>query len=292
MQVFFFLSIRHLIIQPWYISTERSVRTLCRGWTCGSSKENLTSNDLFAKLIKSYKKGESEISLKDGLSDLISSNFLPALSASGIFHLFNIGGFEYNPEESYQILKKCANEGFWACHEHLAFHPLTDNRSFHLHEAAEKGSVISMQKIAFNLIKEEKYEEANEYLYPLLEVASHTWFQDRRTGLEYAKDVKSILLNKKPNKAWNDLKNKAYDGNLPAALWVFNGFLAGKYDNITSKELSHLTRGYVENAVWKYDITDIFRYKEGINHREIVRYFSRVGNEAALALCSYSSFNM
>ncbi|OHT07392.1 hypothetical protein TRFO_24407 [Tritrichomonas foetus] len=289
--LFFF---RHFLIQPLYISNESTIKVICRGWTCGNSKNNLTQNDNFIQIIRDYKENILNMSLSTALDKFLLDGFIPAISAAGLFHLFEIDDFSYNPQKSLELLKKCASDGYWACHEHLAFHPLITNPSeqdFHLHEGAKLGSVSSMYTIALNCIENEKYEEANNYLFHLLYAISGNWFQKRRAGLEYADDVKSILLNNnKSLHSWRDLKKKAKSGHLPAALWIFDGLRTGRFNEISAKEMAFLASNYVENGLLKTDALSALNSKDRFNKKEVMKYLVRMGDKVAEAFLSYPDF--
>mgnify|MGYP001042340565 CR=1 FL=1 len=287
------LLFRHYFIQPWFLSSGKSSKFLCRGWICGSSKDNVTEREYFVKVIKKFREEKLETSLFHALKDLISANYLPALCASGLFHLFNYDDFEFDVQKSYDILTKCAEQGFWACHEHLAFHPLTQekDRWNHIEKSANMGSVNCIRKLASKHIKLEEYEQANRLLYPILFAMSSNWLQQRRTGPAYAKDVKSILLNDHHVAlSWKDLFKKAKNGNLAAGIWIANGFLTGKFKNTTSKEISLMMAKFVENGQWQFDVTDLFYSNDNFNKIEIIKYLARFGDQAALAIDSYSEF--
>ncbi|KAK8857909.1 hypothetical protein M9Y10_013008 [Tritrichomonas musculus] len=291
--ILFSLLFRHYVVQPWFLASGKSSRYLCRGWICGSSKDNVTEREYFIKVIKKFREEKLETSLYTALKDLIHNNYLPALCASGLFYLFNYDDFEYDVQKSFDILTKCANQGFWACHEHLAFHPLTkeENRRKHMIESAKSGSIICIRKIAKDLIEKKEYDRANELLYPILYSMSSNWLQQRRTGPAYAKDVKSIFLNDRHvTLSWKDLLKKSRDGNLAAAIWIANGFIVGKFKNITSKEVSSMLMKFTENGQWRFDVIDLFDSEDFFNRKEIIQYFARIGDPAALAVNSYSEF--
>lgn len=291
--ILFFLLYRHYIYQPWFLSNGPSSKFLCRGWYCGSSKDNVTEREYFYKVIKKFKEEKLKTSLFTALEKLTSINYLPAVCASGLFYLFNYDGFNYDVQKSYNILAKCANQGFWACHEHLAFHPLTNDneRWIHINISAKLGSVNCMKKLASEYIKKEEYEKANQILHPLLIAMSSNWLQKRRTGPAYAKDVKSILLNDRHvSLSWKDLFKKAKNGNLAAGIWIADGFLNGKFTNTTSKEIAMMMDNFTNNGLWNFDVTYLLETDDSFNKKEIVKYLSRLGDQAAQALDSYSEF--
>ena len=293
MILLFCFLIRHFIISPWFIPNDSASKLLCHGYLCGASKESITSSDQLKDIFKGYKKGDLKRGLSIAMESLLAKKFLPAMVASGVFHLFGIGDFEYNREKSFKILHECANRTSWIAHEILSFHPLTkDNmRIIHLKAAAKMGSAIAMQIIANQHFADGKYNKSLNLMYTLLTSMSPMYYQKRRSGPTYARSVRSILLNdRNVALSWRDLFSKAKGGHLPSALWIIDGFINGKFHNATSKELSVMAMKYIEDAPWNIDAFSILNSDDTINKKEIIHYLAQTGNEVAQAYDSYAEF--
>ena len=256
------------------------MRALCRGWFCGASKDFIEKNEELQRITSNYKNESLNASLYDALQEMIEYKFIPALCASGVMHLFGIGGFEPNLEKSRDILQ---GSDFWNCHEGLAFHPLLSEqeRSEHLKIAAAQGSVLSMLKLALS--------EDNITVYRhLLFSSAGAWYRKRRGGVNFAKRARKIFTATDADKAWMEMYSRASAGHLPSAVWIVDGFLNGKF-KMSEENISKVLRPVVTNGPWKFDVNEILLSKDEFNKSAVLEYMAHAGDEIAQVYLSYPS---
>ena len=294
MNILLIICSRKITMMPWWIPSEiedPSMRQLCRGWSCGSSKENITLNEKFNLKISKYKNNSLNSTLYKSLNKLVHSGYVPAICASGFFHLIGIGNYEINIEKSLNLLNYGASLNFWSCHEILAFHPNSTNKEFHLEKASNLGSVLAKIKIANKFITQYPYNyiEATKILKHLGTTSISSWFKKKRSGIEFSKIIKEIYLNEFENHTNNYLKLKkmALNNHLPAILWLTDGLLKNKTNIINYQEISNILLPLIQNGPWRFEPNELLFNKDKINKKNLLNYLINLNNPLIDALNSY-----
>jgi len=294
MSFLFLICSRRFVFNPWYcppISEDPSMRTLCRGWSCGSSKDNITTNERINERVNKYRNNTLNSTLQHSLKRYVKTEFPPAVCLAGLFHLFGIGGYEENAELSLSLLQKGADIGFWACYEALAFHPFVKDRKAFMKKAASMGSVFAMLDVAFEHLSQSppNFTAAVAILRHLGTASISSWYRKKRGGMQFAEATKSIYVGSEKEKegAWKAMKELAKRGHLPAALWLADGLLTEKTSIASFPEVVNFLVPLIKNGPWKYDPVEIASSKEDFNKTTTLQYLKNMGNELASALLSY-----
>ena len=259
---------------------------MCKGWTCETNDYLPHQCDEFDSIIDNYIDEKYPEGLVDKMERYISRGFYPAYCAVGFFSLVGMSGFKKNLTKSYEYLMKGTEYDIWSCYDILSFHPFTKNIKEHLENATSKGAVWSM---LYNAFSSENKTKSLELLIHVLTASTPGWWKKRRSGEEYADAVGSILnMNgKSKENAWDKLKELASKGNLPAAIWVADGYRTGEIGEQNAEKGIKVLIPYISSSPWKFDISDLLEAKDIEDKSILLDIASKTGQLPARAIQSY-----
>ena len=287
-EMFFFLS--YFFPQPWYAIPPKKATVkhfLCKGWTCETTNLPSHQTDEFDQLIDGFIDGKYPEGLEKKMAQYISRGYYPAYCAAGFFAMIGTAGIKQNFTKSYELLKKGAEHDFWACYDILSFHPMTQNRTENVKKAVEKGAIWST---IYDALTSENKTYALELLIHVTTSETSGWWKRRRSGTKYAESVASILNMNDKNKteAWETLKHLANNGNLPAAIWVADGYRTGEI-GVKSAEIGiNIMMPFISNGPWKMDLIGLLDTKDVERKDIIVDIASKIGQSSAEAISSFA----
>lgn len=287
---FAILIAKRFIPWPWHTTSDPTdcfKRLVCKGWHCGSRSAYPEHQvDEMSDLVYAYENESMNTEFQRRVRFLVKRGYDPALCLAGFFHMLGIGGFAQNMTLAYKYLTKGAEKDLWACHEALSFHPMSDNITYHVSKAAENGGIWSMMRRA---LMTENVTESLAILKHLGTAATANWWKKRRSGLEYADAVGSILgMNEKdPARAWRVLEDISKRGNLPAALWIAEGLQTGEIGRINETEAVEVLKPYILKSQWSIDLSALMKSTEVFDRRMVMKIAREIGSDLAEKLESY-----
>ena len=275
------VSARQYIFTPWFTppySSDTTMRILCRGWFCGSSRDLNDASDKLSQIVQEFRNGSLGDSIVQSLEPLLDTGFVPALCASGVLKAFGMAGFSQNIEESLQILR---SHDFWSCHEALAFHPYVseDERARHLEIAAAQGSILAMKKIAI----------ATNNLTVFRHLAFSMvggWYRRHFGDANHGKRARSIFSGENSETAWQEMFDRAAAGHVPSTAWVIDGFLSGRLQK-TADEVLRVIRPVIDNGPWMFSVGDMVQARGNFNKTTVLQFMANAGDEMANLYLSY-----
>ncbi|KAH0793595.1 hypothetical protein GPJ56_002481 [Histomonas meleagridis] len=289
------LAIRKLLPPFCFASpqpAEPIMRFLCRGWGCAVPRNDTEKYEKLNKIYSSYKNGSLEDPLIEAIQPYLDEKLPPAIAAYSLILLFGIEGNEQNISKSYEVLQADECKDSWVCQEILSFHPETpeEDRLTHIEKAASLGSVICKKIMADEYLSQTppNYIEAIKYLRQIAVLYSTSWMRKKRGGLAFAKAIRGILLDNKNE--WQTLKNLAASINhIPSILWLTDAYLKGdKSIGVSPDELIEYLYRVYDAGTCRYNAMDLVTSQDSsLDRTEYVRFFARMGEDAAVALCSY-----
>lgn len=291
--IIFSLCVQNLVIHPWYIipyKNDSIKRFLCKGWSCEASKYPPHQVDEFDEVIDGYINGSYTENLERKMIQFISRGYDPAYCAAGLFTMTGTGQFKQNLSRSYNMLTKGAEKGIWSCIDSLTFHPFTPNPIEQAKIAMNYGGVWSTLYFTLENIKNgANLTESLEILSHLETGATSGWWKKRRSGKQYAKALSVIMNMTEGDKteAWEIMVDLAEGSNLPAALWVADGYKTGEIGKVNPLEGINILKPYISAGPWKIDVTAVIESKEELNKTIIFDIASKIGNSNADALSSF-----
>ena len=284
----FFLS--YFFPQPWYAIPKKNATVkhfLCKGWTCQTTNLPSHQTDEFDQLIDGYIDGNYPEGLEKKMAQYISRGYYPAYCAAGFFALIGTAGIKQNLTKSYELLMKGAEHDFWSCYDILSFHPMTKNRTENIKKAVEKGAIWST---IYEGMTSENKTYALELLIHVITSESSGWWKRRRSGTKYAEAIASILNMNDRNKteAWETLEDLAKLGNLPAAIWVADGYRTGEIGEKNPEIGINVLMPYISNGPWKMDLIGLLDTNDVERKDIIVDIASKIGQSSAGAISSFA----
>lgn len=283
---------KHFIPQPYVADGQGdgARRFLGRGWGVKTSGYPQHQNDEFQTVIECYLNETLKDSLQNRVMNLVHRGFTPAACATGMFFQFGIGGFPVNVSSAHELISKGIDEGVWSCFDLSAF--ITPQPDLDvLKKASSKGGVWSSLRYIQELIKIGEYKKAVKVLQTLCASATNGWWKWRRSGESYAQSVGSILGvdngARNVKQSWENLKHLASGSNLPAALWVSEGYITGEIGEKNPRKAVEVLLPFAEVGLWNFDLNDILDADDLINKTGLVEMASQAGNSAAKALLEF-----
>ncbi|EAY21726.1 hypothetical protein TVAG_237520 [Trichomonas vaginalis G3] len=287
------LGFQNLMVQPWYIipyKNDTIKRFLCKGWSCEASNYKPHQLDEFDDVINSYINGTYESNLERKLIQFISRGYYPAYCAAGLFAMTGLGNFTQNLTRSYIMLNKGAEYGLWSCFDTLTFHPFTENPFEFSKIAMKYGGVWSTIYYALENIKQNgDAMESLEILSHVETGATSGWWKKRRSGKAYANALSVIMNMTEGNvqESWETMLNLSRGSNLPAALWVADGYKTGEIGRVDPKEGVKNLIPYLSTGPWRIDVASIIESNETVNKTLLFDIASKIGNNYAQAISSF-----
>jgi hypothetical protein len=267
------------------------MRSFCRGWWCGSSKEVNQNSEKMKYYLTLFKNGSfpTDLSIRNRIIHLVTKGYKPAACVAGFFYLFGLGDFRQNIKKSQEYLKQ-GSETEWTCNEILAFHPLTERRSKYLKLANEQGSVFAKYTLVGEELKKEKpdYESIISDVYHLATISASTWIRNHRGGIQFATCVKQLAGDgKHVSGAWKKMLKLAQNGNHMAALWLLEGVMSNRTNVANKQQAVDIMYPYLTNGPWVNTYQEIARAPGKFNKTTALQFFTMYGDDVSEALLSY-----
>ena len=290
--ILFFLTLKHFLYLPQFslpTSKDPSHRSFCKGWWCDSSQgENQNSNQL-KTILTAYQNGTIS-SLHKNISSLISHGYSPAKCVAGFFYMLGLADYRQNPTKSQKLLKQGAENTCFACSEILAFHPLTEHKTYHIKKANEQGSLLAKYLLVNKEVHKEKprYDKILDDVYHLGTITSLSWHTKHKSGMIFANSVVKLTTDPQTSKQnWQIMYKLGETGHPLAALWIVESVLSNRTRMYNSKQAFDLISRHIFNGPWINFYTSLAFTSHNFNKTTALHFFSEAGDKAAAALLSY-----
>lgn len=260
-------------------------RYLCRGWACNEPYP-LHQRTEFEDMLDMYQNETFRGSIEIKLQQLIKRDFHPAYCTLGFLEMTGLAGIQQNLTRSFDHLNAGANLNLWSCHEALSYHPWTKSPIHHIQKAVERGSVLSMLRLA---IETENETESLYLLKYLATVQSTNWWKKRRSGLVYSDAISAILhLNdRNVTEAWHVIDELSLQGHLPATLWAAEGLETGEIGRKNISEARERLLKLVTIGPWKMELMPMLQSTENFDRLLLLKIAAIQGNDLAKLILSY-----
>lgn len=281
--------IKKFVPYQWYTNPDPMNtfrRTLCKGWTCGIDGYPQHQMTEMEDLIAMYANGTIDGRLNDSLIRLYNRGFKPAACPISFFYMLGSCDFSLDLNQSLHYLAEVENESYWACNEIMSYHPYITEHDNFTEKAMKSGAIWSMVSHSF---KNPNVSEAVIYLKHLATAATTGWWKKRRSGLEYAEALKVILKLAEGDKmdAWATLGILAQESNLPAAIWIADGYATGEFGMRNYGEAFRVLKPYIIHGPWAIDLADVINSCEKFDKVAFMKIASSIGNEFANSIVSF-----
>ncbi|EAY10298.1 hypothetical protein TVAG_491550 [Trichomonas vaginalis G3] len=278
---------------PWYITNrtdDTTLRVFCNSWTCGYDNNSIEITNDFNDVLAKYRNETLKGNIFTVVESFIQKDFVPAKCFGGYLLYFGGKNVTVNKTAGLELIRSGAKDHFWTCLELLAFLPEEGDNFENIRIATEAGSIFATMVYSRKLYEQGNYDEAARYMSHLIVSSAVSWHRKHHAGNTFSTALKKLTLEKDTS-AYKTILELARQLNLPACVWIFDGYLTHKTDLISAKEIVELAFQLVNGLPFR-DITDVEAIrKSGIDEEAFLKYNSNAGSPTAAFYLSYPKLN-